>query len=184
MTEGFEHLVPLSAKGSLSRSDREQVDKERVSLKEQRLVYQLAKALRISRHAVDEAADRLGGCVDFAWLWNEEHTRVHFAYEEIKHFDILELYTRPTKSPVWESFKACSKRISGETGETEVIMPFTCRNLSQRAFAMHNVERMVRESSVYLTFIVRSTRHFVHPWKEVLDVVGKIWGPEMEAEGF
>jgi len=183
---GFDHLVPKSARGHLSKEDREELTADRQEGKEFRFVIETLKALGWARSKVYKHADREGGRLDFVWVWNERLTPIHMSYAEIQRLDILQLYTTPTKTPVYQSFVEKLQDVKENTGETDLIMPFTCRNLNQRAFAMHNVDTLLQDSKVYLTFIVRGTRHFVQPWKEVVSVIKQRWGPEdgVEAQTF
>ena len=174
-------LVPKAARGLLSKEDRAELTADRQEGKEFRFVIETLRALGWSRSKVYKYADREGGRLDFVWVWNEGLTPIHMSYAEIAKLDILQLYTTPTKSPVWQAFQGRRQAVTENTDEIEVIMPFTCRNLNQRAFAMHNVERLVQESRVYLTFIVRNIRHFVQPWKEVVSVIEKLWRSGLEA---
>jgi len=179
----FDHLIPKGVRGRLSTDDRREIDEDRSAGKEHRFVAEVLRALRVPRKVIDEAADRLGGVANFAWLWQEQLLMYHLAYAEIRGLDIIQLYSTPTKTPVWEAFQQRLAEITNNTGETEIIMPFTCRNLNQRAFAMHNIERMVQESKVYLTFVVRRRRHFVQPWKEITSVIQQLWGDEWQEQG-
>lgn len=175
---GHEDLVPKSARGLLSQEDREELDSDRQGGKEYRFVIDTLKALGWGLGRIYKEADREGGRLDFVWAWNEQLTPVHMSYAEIARLDIIQLYTTPTKSPVWEAFYERRKAVTEHTDELSLIMPFTCRNLNQRAFAMHNVESLVQVSKVYLTFIVRNVRHFVQPWKEVVSAIERIWREE------
>lgn len=182
----FEHLVPKSARGHLSKVDREELVADRQEGKEFRFVLETLRALGWSRSRVYKQAEREGGRLDFVWVWNERLTPIHMSYAEIQKLDILQLYTTPTKTPVYRAFVSKLKTVKDNTDEEELIMPFTCRNINQRAFAMHNVDTLLQDSRVYLTFVVRGTRHFVHPWKEVVSVIKQRWGPEqgLEAQAF
>lgn len=181
MTEDFSHLVPLSARGRLDREGMKEIQQQRVAGKEHRMVMDLVSALGSDRQQAEEAAEGYGGFLDFSFAWHDLSFLIPLAYAEVKKFSFTDLYTAPTKSEVWSAFVEHLRETKKGTESSQLIMPFTAKNANQRVFCMHNVEAVVRDSKVFLTFVVRNERHFIQPWKEVLDAIRRKRGEGMEA---
>ena len=175
------HLLPKATLASVSpeaaREAKAQVAQEIRDRFEDRVVRDVLKA--VGAHPNDLGQNSIR--VENLTLGDLDHAQlipVLLYVDEIKSYDVLQLYTTPTKSPVWQTFSGRAREALEKEESRRLAMVFRCRNIDRKVFIIHNYQELANDSSVYLSFTVRGARYFVHLWKEALDVIGKRWPKE------
>lgn len=175
------HLLPAAARTGGTPEGRREVKAaaaENIRAKfEDRVVREVLKAVGAREHDLTQKSIR----IDNLTLGDLDHAQlipVLLYVDEIRNYDVLQLYTTPTKSPVWKAFSSRAKEALENEESRRLAMVFRCRNIDRKVFIIHNYQELANDSSVYLSFTVRGARYFVHLWKEALDVIGRRWPKE------
>lgn len=175
MNRGLEHLLPKTSRGSQTPETRAALEEERLQRKEHSFVADLLKSLGWSAGKVAAHSNQFeSGCLNFYWLQDEGLIIHHFDWSEVKAYDIHRLFDTPTKTDVFEKYVGRRKdfeKAFRSHWRDELIMPFSCRNMSGGYYAVHDNRWLKERSRTFLTFIVRGKEYYIQTWKSVLGVV-------------